>query len=147
MFERFATDARTAVHAAWKEAQAAGESAVEAEHLLLALSLKAEIRRLGLDHDELVQALAAEEERSLAAVGIDRAEYDLPVSARRARDAKLGASAKLAIQRALSVTAKRGQRRITAPNLLLGVLGAEHGRAPRALRLAGIDVPDLRARL
>lgn len=147
MFERFATDARGTVEAASVEAQAAGQNTIEAEHLLLALSVKPEIRKLGLDHDGIVAALAAEEERSLAAVGIDRAAYDVPVPARRAGYAKLGASAKLAIQRALTVTAKRGQRRITAANLLLGVVSAEHGRVPRALRLAEIDVLELRARL
>jgi ATP-dependent Clp protease ATP-binding subunit ClpA len=147
MFESFVRDTRTVVRAAWKEAQAAGESAVEAEHLLLALSARSEIRKLGLDHDEIVHALAAEEERSLAAVGIDLAEYDVQVSGSRADSAKLGASAKLAIQRALRITAERGQQRITAANLLLGVLGAEQGRVPRTLRLAGIDVPELRARL
>ena len=147
MFERLATDARHIVEAAWEEAQAAGQNAVEAEHLLLALSLKAEIRRLGLDYDEILAALRAEEEHSLAAVGIDLADYDVPASFRPSRSARLGGSAKVAIQRALTVTAKRSQRRITAPNLLLGVLGAEHGRVPRALRLAGIDVQELRARL
>jgi ATP-dependent Clp protease ATP-binding subunit ClpA len=147
MFERFATDTRDAVQAASQEAQGAGQTTVEAEHLLLALSVKPEIRKLGLDHDEIVAALATEEERSLAAVGIDRADYDVPISARRAESARLGASAKVAIQRALTTTAKRGQRRITPANLLLGVLGAEHGRVPRALRLAEIDVQELRARL
>jgi D-alanyl-D-alanine carboxypeptidase len=147
MFERFATDARTMVKRAWEEARAAGSATVEAEHLLLALSLKPEIRKLGLDHDEIAEALASEEEHSLAAVGINRSDYDAPVSPRQAGNPKLGASAKLAIQRALTVTAKRGQRRITIANLLLGLLGAERGRVPRALQLAGIDPHELRARL
>lgn len=147
MFERFATETRTIVRAAWEEARANGQTSVQSEHLFLALSLRPEIRNLGIDHDDMVAALVTEEEQSLAAVGIDLAGYDVPVSARRADSAKLGASAKLAIQRALTVTAKRGQRQITAANLLLGVLGAEQGRVPRALRLAGIDVHDLRARL
>lgn len=147
MFERFATDARTIVRAAGKEARANGEASVQAVHLLLALSLRPEIRNLGLDHDDVVAALSTEEEQSLARLGIELAGYDVPVRARRADGAKLGASAKLAIQRALSVTTQRGQRQITAANLLLGVLAAEHGRVPRALRLAGVDVSDLRARL
>ncbi|WP_249019720.1 Clp protease N-terminal domain-containing protein [Conexibacter sp. S30A1] len=146
MFERFASDTRTSVEAARKEAQAAGVTAIEAEHLLLALSRRPEARKLGLDHDEIADALALEEERSLAAVGIDRSQYDLTGSAARG-DAKLGTSAKLAIERALRITAKRGQRRLTALNLLLGVISAEHGRVPRALELAGIDIHELRARL
>ncbi len=147
MFERFAADTRKIVRTAWEEARADGQTSVRAEHLLLALSLTPEIRNLGLDHDDIVAALATEEEQSLAAVGIDLAGYDVPASTRRTEDAKLGASAKLAIQRALTVTAARGQRQITAANLLLGVLGSEHGRVPRALRLAGIDLHELRARL
>jgi hypothetical protein len=31
--------------------------------------------------------------------------------------------------------------------LLLGILTADHGRVPRALQLASIDIRDLRARL
>jgi ATP-dependent Clp protease ATP-binding subunit ClpA len=147
MFERLASDARTAVEGAWDEARAAGACTVEAEHLLLALSLRPEMQELGLDHEELLNAFAGEEEHSLAAVGINRSDYDAPVSRRRADKPKLGASAKLAIQRALTVTAARGQRRITIANLLLGLLGAEHGRVPRALHLAGIDPHELRARL
>lgn len=147
MFEKLAADARTSVEGAWEEARACGARAVEAEHLLLALSLKPEVRKLGLDHAELVEALASEEERSLATVGINRSDYDAPVSAHRSDKPRLGASAKLAIQRALTVTVKRGQRRITIANLLLGLLDAEHGRVPRALQAAGIDPHELRARL
>lgn len=147
MFERFATDARSSVEGAREQARAFGAGTIEAEHLLLALSLNTEVRKLGLDHEQLVEALASEEEHSLAAVGINRSDYDAPVSTRRADKPKLGASAKLAVQRALTVTAKRGQRRITTANLLLGLLGAEHGRVPRALRIAGIDAHELRARL
>lgn len=80
-------------------------------------------------------------------MGIDRSDFDAPASPRQAGNPKLAASAKLAIERALTVTAKRGQRRITSANLLLGLLGAEHGRVPRALQLAGIDRHELRARL
>jgi ATP-dependent Clp protease ATP-binding subunit ClpA len=146
MFDRFASDARTSITAAEKEAQVAGATPIEAEHLLLALSRKPEIQKLGLDHDEIAQALAVEEERSLAAVGIDRSQYDLSASGRRDA-AKLGTSTKLAIERALRITAKRGQRRLTSLNLLLGVISAEHGRVPRALEIAGIDIYELRARL
>lgn len=146
MFDGFAGAVRSSVTGAGKEAQAAGATPIEAEHLLLALSRRPEIKKLGLDHDEIVDALAVEEERSLAAVGIDLSQYDLSGSARW--DAgKLGTSAKLAIERALRITAKRGQRRLTTLNLLLGVISAEHGRVPRALEIAGIDIYELRARL
>lgn len=149
MFDRFAADARNIVQAAWDEAQADGLAAIEAEHLLLALSREHEIRMMGLDHEELVEAFSREEEQSLAAVGINRSDYEpgIPGAPRRTGTARLGASAKLAIQRSLTVTAKRGQHRVTAANLLLGILGAEQGRVPRTLRIAGINADELRARL
>ena len=146
-FPRFAGDARSAVAAATREeAEIQGRGVVEAEHLLLALASHPDLRHLGLDHDELAAALAREEEESLAAVGV--AVYDLPASPAAAPGhTRLATSAKLAIERAAKITVKRGQRRITAASLLLGILTAEQGRVPRALQLASIDIRDLRARL
>lgn len=146
-FQHFAGDARSAVAAAvQEEAEMEGRGLVQAEHLLLALASHPDLRHLGLDRDALATALAREEEESFAAVGV--AAYDLPTSsATGSGSARLATSSKLAVARALKITAKRGQRRITAANLLLGILSAEKGRVPRALRLAGIDIGDLRARL
>ncbi len=146
-FERFARETRAAVVAASREAEMAGQRAVEAEHLLLALALHPELKQLGLDHGELVKALAQEEEQSLAAVGVSAWEYDLPAAHALAREPRLATSAKLALQRALTVAARRGERRIRVEHLLLGVLSAEHGRVPRALNVADIDIDELRARL
>jgi ATP-dependent Clp protease ATP-binding subunit ClpA len=147
-FERFAKDARAAVlAAAEEEAGIAGQGVVEAEHLLLALASRPELRQLGLDHEELSAALEREEEQSLAAVGVAAADHDLPAPRRRARGPKMATSTKLALQRAAGVAVRRGDRRIGAQHLLLGVLAAEHGRVPRALDIAGIDVPELRARI
>src|SRR6478609_5594872 len=55
------------------EARELGSPTVEAEHLLLALTRSdnaaaAALRAKGLDHDAVAEALAAETERSLAAV-------------------------------------------------------------------------------
>jgi hypothetical protein len=36
---------------------------------------------------------------------------------------------------------------MTPGTVLLGVIGAEHGRVPRVLRLADVDVAELRARI
>ncbi|HWF72275.1 MAG TPA: Clp protease N-terminal domain-containing protein [Solirubrobacteraceae bacterium] len=147
-FERLAGDARAIVHTAVEdEARASGHGSVEAEHLLLALAAHPALLGLGLDRDELVAALAQEEERSLAAVGIAAADFDLPAGHRGPRKPRLAASIKLAIARAVAIAAKRGDRRITAKHLLYGVLDAEQGRVPRALRIAGIDRAELRARI
>jgi ATP-dependent Clp protease ATP-binding subunit ClpA len=147
-FERFTKNARTAVlTASEEEARSSGQGTIEAEHLLLALAAHPELRKLGLDHDGLVAALAQEEERSLAAVGIAADDFGLPVVPRRRPKPKLATSAKLALQRALRLAVDRGERRIHAGHLLYGVLAAEHGRVPRALQIAGIDVDELRVRI
>jgi len=147
-FERFARDARATVAAAVREeAGSSGLGVIEAEHLLLALASQPALRELGLDHDALVAALAREEEQSLAAVGVAVGDYELKRAPRRPRSAKMATSAKLALQRAFAIAARRGDRRIRVQHLLLGVLAAEHGRVPRALELADIDLRELRARL
>jgi len=147
-FERFTRDARAIVRAAsQEEAQTQGTGTVQAEHLLLALSAHATLQHLDLDHDRIEQALIQEEERSLASVGIASGDFDGPMASAAPRRTRLATSAKLALQRAL-VTAQRHQdRRIETHHLLLGVLAADHGRVPRALEIAGIDLDELRARL
>jgi len=154
-FERFTKEARAAVAGATQEATAeSADGTVEAEHLLLALSRHPDIQALGLDHEELRAALHREEERSLAAVGVSAAEFDLGASpGRRPRFSRwsgrppLATSTKLALQRALTSAVDRRDRTVTARHLLAGVIAAERGRVPRALELAGIDVANLRRRV
>jgi ATP-dependent Clp protease ATP-binding subunit ClpA len=146
-FERFTRDARTAVVAAHEEAVIDGRAVVEAEHLLLALAPHPGVEDLGLDRADLIAALTLEEERSLAAVGVAAADFAAPAIGRRSGRPRLATSTKVALERALAAAAQRGDRRITVRHLLAGVVAAEHGRVPRALRLAEINVPELRARL
>ena len=146
-FERFTRDARATVAAARREALQAGDHSVEAEHLLLALAARPEFQALGLDRDSLVEALAREERRSLAAVGLEPDELEPGTPARGLREPRFATSSKLALQRALSAAARRGERRLEARHVLLGVLGAQHGRVPRALRIAEIDVEHLRGQI
>lgn len=143
-FERFTRDARAAVVAAREEARTSGQHAVESEHLLLALAARPEF---GLDRDRLVDAFAHEEEQSLAAVGVAASELEPRTRGLARRDPQFATSSKLALQRAVGVAAKRGDRHLTAAHVLLGVIAADHGRVPRALRLAEIDVDELRARI
>ncbi|HUA70176.1 MAG TPA: Clp protease N-terminal domain-containing protein [Solirubrobacteraceae bacterium] len=140
-FERFTRDARAAVVAAREEARTTGRHTVESEHLLLALAARPEF---GLDRDQLADALALEEQRSLAAVGVDAAELEPRAAGRSRHEPRFATSSKLALQRAVATAAKRGDRRLTAGHVLLGVLAAEHGRVPRALRIAEVDVDRLR---
>ena len=143
-FERFTRDARASVVAAREEARASGQHTVESAHLLLALAARPEF---GLDRGRLADALAHEEEQSLAAVGVAAGDLEPGAGGRARREPRFATSSKLALQRAVAIATKRGDRRLDAGHVLLGVLAAQHGRVPRALRIAGIDVEDLRARL
>ena len=115
MFSRFTSDARRIVRCAESEARDLGSPAVEAEHLLLALTWtdEATMAAAGLDREAVALALEAERERSLMAVGISAADFDLP---RRRIDGhpRIAASARLALERAVKTAAARKARRIVA---------------------------------
>ena len=144
MITRFAEHARAVVRQAESEAAAAGSPVIEAEHLLLALASAPGteaydvLTAAGLGHDAVSAALDEEMRQSLAVAGVALPPGGLPRPSRNAaRKARLGASSKLALQRALKTTA--GQRQIRPGHLLLGVLGAQAGTVPRALAVAGAD--------
>ena len=144
---RFTKDARTFVlRQARQEVLGRGEDVIEAEHLLLAVADHPDLRDFGLDRERLVAALAEEERRSLAAVGVSAGEFDLSCTARRPRKARFATSSKLALHRAVKLAVGRGERRVSAHHLLWGVVAADHGRVPRALQLAGVDIAELRRR-
>jgi D-alanyl-D-alanine carboxypeptidase len=142
-------DARKAVvMGALREAWAEGAPVVEAEHILLALaSLDGSrpqriLAEAGLDHAALREAQEREFEHSLRAAGVLVGDFVLPRPAPPAgalRKVSMGASARLALQRAASVATGRGARRIGATHLLIGVLRAEVGTVPRMLALADAD--------
>jgi ATP-dependent Clp protease ATP-binding subunit ClpA len=153
VFERFTKAARAVAEGADREARALGSPTVEAEHLLLALagSPATEAGRAlaaaGLDHQGVLDALEAERERSLAAVGVDAHAFDLPTTAaaaaRTTTRPRWGASAKLGLERSLRVALERGDRRIEPHHVLLGLLRAEAGTVPRALAAADVGREDL----
>jgi ATP-dependent Clp protease ATP-binding subunit ClpA len=143
---RFGKDARTVVRRAETEARAEGSRTVDAEHLLLALTSPEAIcsarvlSEAGLGHDELRDALDGQFRDALESVGVELEGESPPARhASAAKRLQIGQSGKLALQRALLVTAKRGDRRIDACHLLIGILSAEHGTVPRALAHAQID--------
>ncbi len=154
MFERLSREVRVVVQrAADQEAAALGSRTVEAEHLLLALGagpseqVAALLDDEGLDRDGLIAALERESERSLAAVGVEIGDYaPAALSLRPPLRPRFAASAKRALERTLPVAAARGDRRVGAAHLLVGVLLAELGTVPRALSAAGVDRAELLAR-
>ena len=147
MFERFTKDARAAVHAAANDAQLSGRPAVEAEHLLLALTDIAEIQALGLEREQIAEALIEEERQSLSAVGVSVDHFPQAATAGQTHQPPFGASAKLALERGVRLAQLNGNRRFRPQDLLGGVLAAEQGRVPRALDLAGVDIDELRRRI
>lgn len=139
MFERFTREARVVVERAREEALDAGSPSIEAEHLLLALARRGSpaLLEVGLDHASCLEALDDELTRSLAVAGVG---WDAPLRSRATLNSpRFGASSKLALERALRVAVERGDRRLDARHVLLGVLRAELGTVPRALEGAGID--------
>ena len=147
MFERFTKDARAVVTGARTEAQELGSPTVEAEHLLLALARRGQpgLAEAGLDHAALRAALEEETAHSLAAVGIAWNEPPCPRATTASQP--FGASAKRALERSLPAALERGDNRLTAGHVLLGVLCAEIGTVPRALALAGVDRLELAERI
>ena len=145
MFRKFVADSRKVVVDAREVARDLESSTVEAEHLLLAVSHGTPtpaghvLRDAGLDYEGVRDALDAEFEDSLAAVGVSLADFDLAATAEAARSPRWGTSAKLALQRALKIAESRRDRRLTSGHIVLGVLAASAGTVPRALDRAGID--------
>ena len=150
MFERFTKEARAVAERAQHEAAGAGSAAIEAEHLLLALARRPggpsgrALASAGLGHEEVAGALEAEQRQSLAAVGVAVDAFDLPRPAPSERP-RWAASGKLALERALRAAMRRGDRRLDPGHILLGVLAAEAGTVPRALRLVAIEPAELAA--
>ncbi|MGI5283743.1 Clp protease N-terminal domain-containing protein [Nonomuraea polychroma] len=132
------------------EALEDGSAAIEAHHLLLAIAVHegtAAHRVLvaaGLGRQVIKEALDREFEHSLNAVGVSLASYDLPKPSRDPKPPKIGASARLALERGFA--AATGKKDLRPAHLLLGVLDTEIGTVPRALALAGADRVGLMAR-
>jgi ATP-dependent Clp protease ATP-binding subunit ClpA len=148
----FSEYVRTTLEQAGREAQLDRATMIEAPHVLLAIAAQAELpaaqalSSVGLDRRALREALDRELEHSLNAAGVSRHTFDLPQPASAPTPAtRLGASVKLALER--GVAGIRKGRDLRPAHLLLGILLAEVGSVPRALRLAGIDRAELLVRV
>jgi ATP-dependent Clp protease ATP-binding subunit ClpA len=142
----------TIVEQAGDEARKDGSARTEAQHLLLAIAAEQEpttqpvLTSVGLDHRTIREALDREFEHSLSTAGVTLAAFALPRPPSNTPERpKLGASARLALERGLASVARK--RDLQPAHLLLGILQAQVGAVPRALTLAGIDRADLRARV
>ena len=150
MFNRFTKEARHLVERAEDEAGSAGSSTIEAEHLLLAYAASepdTALSSAGITHDVLAEALQSDYEASLRAVGVSDETLDAVPAARPVRRVRLGASFKAALERAVAEATSAGERKIGPRYIAVGALAAKRGTVPRALRSAGFDPEELRARI
>jgi ATP-dependent Clp protease ATP-binding subunit ClpA len=151
MFERFVRDAKFAAVEATSVAAGLGSSSVEAEHLLISIAsgnsrAAHALRDVGLEPQELRDAIRRDFERSLENVGIDASGVDLSANCRRTKPS-WGTSAKQGLGRAVKEAKKRGDRTVGCEHILRGLLAAEHGTVPRILAAEGIDRDELTGRL
>jgi D-alanyl-D-alanine carboxypeptidase len=138
-----AREFRTLAELAQAEAAARGASAIEAEHVLIALADMPQSRggaflvANGLDRDTLDAALAAERRHSLGSVGAPLFGDDQLAATRRKVRPRWGASSRDALDRGMRVS--RSRENASTLNLVVGALMAELGTVPRMLALAGVD--------
>ena len=127
------------------EAQRRGAALVEAEHLLLSLSLQkgtpvaAALEDAGLDHSGIEEKLRAEREASLRAAGVEPVPEDRLVAAPRVSRPRWGTSARDVLARAHRAASASRRSRTAETDLLIAVLDLDLGTVPRALALAGVD--------
>jgi ATP-dependent Clp protease ATP-binding subunit ClpA len=150
----FGTYVQTIIEQAGHHASKDGSATIEAHHLLLAVAAEEGttahqvLTAVGLDRQAIREVLDREFEHSLRAAGVSRGAFDLPQPrGDPERSVRIGASARLALERGVAAAARR--RDLQSAHLLLGILEARAGTVPRALALAGIDRAELagRARL
>jgi len=141
----------TIIVRAEQEARDDASATIEAHHLLLAIAGEREagtqgiLASVGLDRAAIRDALDREFEHSLSTVGVSATAFDFPPPSGGSEHPKMGASAKLVLERGFgSVVRKKDLR---PEHLLLGVALAEAGTVPRALAIAGVDQADLKARV
>ena len=153
MFKKFATDSRQVVACAREIASGLESPTVEAEHLLLAVARQRAtttqrvLAEAGLDYERIREALGAEFERTLAAVGVALDDFDLTATGETARVVRWGTSAKLALARSAKIADTRRDRHLAPGHILLGILKAPAGTVPRALERAGVDRVELSRRV
>lgn len=148
----FGTYVHTIIEQAGQQATKDRSATIEAHHLLLAVAAQEgttahqALTSVGLDQQAVREALDREFEDSLRAAGLSLAAFDLPQPrSDPERSARIGASAKLALER--GVAAATSKKDLQSAHLLLGILEAGVGTVARALALAGIDQADLTARV
>jgi ATP-dependent Clp protease ATP-binding subunit ClpA len=153
VFERFTRDARDVVKRSHEEAARLRSPTIDAEHLLLALAAPGSgppatvLADAGLDREGLLAAFEAELQGTLEAIGLPATRLLEQAPPSGWRSPRWGQSAKLALERSVKAAEARRDRRLLPAHILLGVLRAEAGTVPRALRASGVEARELAARM
>lgn len=149
MFERFAGEARAAVHAGAEEARRRGDRRIGTDHLLLGLLHDPKsCRTLETDLESARAQLDTLDQQALEAVGITLGDFgplNVPKGSSRTT---FTSAARSVIQDALILTTREKGRRITTRHLLLALL-ERHQPDPAAVLLnkMGVDTAALKVRL
>lgn len=149
MPERFGVSARSAVERALDLASDEGADAVEAEHILIALTRRASdrtaeaLRTLGMSEETVRAALDRESATALEAVGVGALARPPSQRVPKRSNPRLGRSAKLALERTAQVAVDRGDRRFGDHHILLAISRAEAGVIPRVLDELAIAADDI----
>ena len=147
MFNRFTREARAVVVAAEREADGLGAAAIGPEHLLLGVvearpgdPAAEALAAAGLDAASVHAAPSDELAEALAPLGIPAAAVEAVGPAQpTGRRLRFAPAAKTAMQQALRAAVERGDRRIEARHLALGVLRVPSASVQRLLDRAGTD--------
>lgn len=173
MFDRFTPEARHVVVLSQEEARGAGDDAIRAEHLLLAVLVGGGVGQrvlegLGVEPGRVrpvAASLSSEraDANALATIGIDLEEV------RRCAETTFGpgaldgdrsrgrrgspstipfsSSARAGLEGALAETDRRRSGQITDGHVLLALLAGDQAPAARLLRRLDVDPADVRLRL
>ena len=149
MFERFAGEARTAVHAGAEEARRRGDRRIGTDHLLLGLLHDPEsCRILATDLESARTQLDALDRQALEAVGVTLGDFGPLNAPKGSSRTTFTSAARSVIQDSLMQTTREKARRITTRHLLLALLERQQpDPAAVLLKKLGVDAAALKARL
>ncbi|WP_028265580.1 Clp protease N-terminal domain-containing protein [Arthrobacter sp. MA-N2] len=149
MFERFAAEARTAVHAGAEEAKRRGDRRIGTDHLLLGLLHDPEsCRVLAVDLEPARAQLDALDQEALEAVGIKLGDFGPLNAPKGSSRTTFTSAARSVIQDSLILTTREKARRITTRHLLLALLDRQQpDPAAVLLNKLGVDAAALKVRL
>jgi ATP-dependent Clp protease ATP-binding subunit ClpA len=144
MFERFTGDAKRVVVDALAAAKRLGAEHVEPEHLLLGLAHGCDtpaaraMAEAGIDAEAIAAAIEADLVAMLEVIGVPAAIVDATPAAPRVDRPGFGVHGRAALEQALRVAVRRGERRIGNEHVLLGVLQAPSPTLTRVLARLGV---------